>query len=93
MDFVDYGSEEGIKEFLESQRRISKIRSVANEREVRLVDVEGKTKKSKKSSGNGADKTDDESADATTAFKPNTALAKIPEEGSPDRIGRFDVSY
>ena len=76
---------------MESQRRISKIHSVANEREVRLLDVEGKGKKSKKANTNGGERTDDnDSNDATTAIKPNTALERIPEEGTPDRISKKD---
>lgn len=88
---VDKGniSEEDVNQFLESQRRISKIKSVTNEREVRLLDIEGKnsknSKKSKKSS-NGANKTSSDSGDATTANRANMPLAEIPEEGTPDRI-------
>mmetsp|Transcript_18958 Transcript_18958/g.21781 ORF Transcript_18958/g.21781 Transcript_18958/m.21781 type:complete len:96 (-) Transcript_18958:463-750(-) len=38
---------ERIQEFIESQKRISQIKSVMNEKEVRLMEIEGKSKKSK----------------------------------------------
>lgn len=44
-----------ISEFVESQKRISNLKSVRNEKEVRLMEVEGKSlhTKSKKSANDG----------------------------------------
>ena len=44
-----------INEFVESQKRISNLNAVMNEKEVRLMEVEGKTNKtkSKKSANDG----------------------------------------
>jgi hypothetical protein len=82
--------EEDVKQFLESQRRISKIKSVTNEREVRLIDVEGKPTKKSKISSNGHNKTASNSDDYSSSNKPIIPLTEIPEEGTPDRITKSD---
>lgn len=47
LDKINLGTEK-VDEFLESQKQISQLKSVMNEKEVRLTEVEGKsTKKSK----------------------------------------------
>lgn len=52
---VDDGKYKKINEFVESQKRISNLNAVMNEKEVRLMEVEGKTNKtkSKKSANDG----------------------------------------
>lgn len=44
---IDNNQEENLKAFLESQRRISMLKPVTNEKEVRLVEIEGTNGKSK----------------------------------------------
>jgi hypothetical protein len=82
--------EEDVKQFLETQRRISKIKSVTNEREVRLIDVEGKPTKKSKVSSNGQNKTASNSDEHSSSNKPIIPLTEIPEEGTPDRITKSD---
>jgi hypothetical protein len=77
-----------MKEFIESQKRISKITSVANEREVRLIDVEGKPTKSKKTSKTRS-KDNSDNSDPTTGKAPSKLnnLEKVAKEGPPTKLG------
>jgi hypothetical protein len=81
---------EDIKDFINSQKRISNIRSVLNEKEIRLADVEGKPqskKSTKRKSGSSNSKAE------TTIKEPSKRnnLEQVVEE-SPDRISNFDFN-
>ena len=70
---------------------VKKGNSVLNEPEVRLIDVEGKSKKSKRTTA--GQKTNSDSG-RTTANKPpvkEVALEKIVEEGTPERLGTVTI--
>lgn len=77
--------QEEIERFIESQRRISKIKSVANEKEVRLIEVEGKSKKSKNRSSNEKKTSTDSNANTTIKQKPKKKdKLELVQEVEPD---------